>query len=122
MRRREFLALVAAAWLAARCNGAGRKTDVSPRSLVAATSPRANSARFFRRTRRRGFIEGQNLSIDYRAYTAHVDLTSQYASELVKAQVDVIWQQEISLFALRNRRQKRFRSSRLRTIWSGLDW
>ena len=37
-----------------------------------------------------GYIEGQNLTITYRAYAAHVDLTSQYASELVKAQVDVI--------------------------------
>ena len=45
---------------------------------------------FFDELRRRGFIEGENLTIDYRAYAAHVDLTSHYASELVNAQVDVI--------------------------------
>ena len=44
----------------------------------------------FSELRRRGFIEGQNLTIDYRAYAPHIDLISQYAAELVKAQVDVI--------------------------------
>ena len=41
--------------------------------------------------RRRGFIDGQNLTIDYRAFAPHVDLISQYAAELVKAQPDVIY-------------------------------
>ena len=45
---------------------------------------------FFDELRRRGFIEGQNLTVDYRAYGQHVDLISQYAAELVKARVDVI--------------------------------
>jgi putative ABC transport system substrate-binding protein len=45
---------------------------------------------FFDELRRRGFIDGQNLIIDYRAYAAHVDLASQYALELVQAKVDVI--------------------------------
>ena len=45
----------------------------------------------FNELRQRGFIEGQNLKIDYRAYAPHVDLTSQYAAELVKAEVDVIF-------------------------------
>jgi putative ABC transport system substrate-binding protein len=40
--------------------------------------------------RRRGFIEGQNLTVEYRAYAQHVDLIPQYAAELVKAPVDVI--------------------------------
>ena len=46
---------------------------------------------FFDELRRRGFIEGQNLTIDYRAFAPHVDLISQYAAELVKAQPDVIY-------------------------------
>ncbi len=46
---------------------------------------------FFDKLRRVGFIEGQNLTIDYRAFTAHLDLISQYAAELVIAQPDVIW-------------------------------
>jgi len=46
---------------------------------------------FFDKLRRRGFIEGQNLTIDYRAFTLHLDLISQYAAELVTAQPDVIY-------------------------------
>ena len=45
---------------------------------------------FFDELRRRGFIEGQNLTVEYRAYAQHVDLIPQYAVELVKARVDVI--------------------------------
>ena len=45
---------------------------------------------FFDGLRRRGFIEGQNLTVEFRAYGQHVDLIPQYAAELVKARVDVI--------------------------------
>ena len=45
---------------------------------------------FFEELRRRGFIEGQNLTVEYRAYGLHLDLISEYAAELVKARVDVI--------------------------------
>src|SRR4029077_15052344 len=45
---------------------------------------------FFDELRRRGFIEGQNLTVEYRAYGLHPDLLSEYAAELVKAGVDVI--------------------------------
>jgi putative ABC transport system substrate-binding protein len=41
--------------------------------------------------RRLGFIEGQNLTIDYRNFAQHVDLLSEYAAELVKAKPDVIY-------------------------------
>jgi putative tryptophan/tyrosine transport system substrate-binding protein len=37
-----------------------------------------------------GFVEGKNLTIDYRAWALHVDQISEYAAELVKARVDVI--------------------------------
>jgi putative tryptophan/tyrosine transport system substrate-binding protein len=40
--------------------------------------------------RRRGFIEGQNLTIYRRNFGPRVDLISQYAAELDKAHVDVI--------------------------------
>jgi putative ABC transport system substrate-binding protein len=44
----------------------------------------------FDELRRHGYIEGQNLAIDYRAWAPHVDLISDYAAELIKAQPDVI--------------------------------
>jgi putative ABC transport system substrate-binding protein len=46
---------------------------------------------FFDELRRLGFIEGQNLTIDYRFFGPRVDLTSEYAAELVKDRADVIW-------------------------------
>ena len=45
---------------------------------------------FFDELRRLGFIEGQNLTVEYREYGQHVDLIPQYAAELAKARVDVI--------------------------------
>jgi len=40
--------------------------------------------------RKDGFVEGQNLTIDYRAWASHAELTSDYAAEMVKAGSDVI--------------------------------
>jgi putative ABC transport system substrate-binding protein len=45
---------------------------------------------FFDELRRGGFTEGRNLTVEWRAYGQHVDLIPQYATELVKARVDVI--------------------------------
>jgi len=48
------------------------------------------SIAFLEEFRRRGFIEGQNLIVEWRPYWQHLDLISQYAAELVGARVDVI--------------------------------
>jgi len=45
---------------------------------------------FLEAMRRLGFIEGQNLTFDYRAYAQHIDKLSEWAAELSKARVDVI--------------------------------
>jgi putative tryptophan/tyrosine transport system substrate-binding protein len=93
MRRRDFMTLVggaAAAWpLAALAQKAGRTYRLGCLSPF----PRDNTFNvvFFDKLRRVGFIEGQNLTIDFRAFTAHFDLISQYAAELVIAQPDVIY-------------------------------
>jgi putative tryptophan/tyrosine transport system substrate-binding protein len=92
MRRRDFITLVggaAAAWpLAARALEAGRTYRLGCLLPLPRDAP-INIA-FFDELRRRGFIEGQNLTVEYRAYGLHVDLISEYAAELVKARVDVI--------------------------------
>jgi putative ABC transport system substrate-binding protein len=44
----------------------------------------------FENLRRLGFIEGQNLTIDWHAFALHADRLSDFAAELVKADVDVI--------------------------------
>jgi putative ABC transport system substrate-binding protein len=96
MRRREFIALVGASvtwpgasvtWpFAAMAQQAGRTYHLG---CLLSTPPNEYVA-FFDGLRRRGFIEGQNLTVEYRAYGQHVDLIPQYAAELVKARVDVI--------------------------------
>jgi putative ABC transport system substrate-binding protein len=91
MRRRKFITLLGgvAAWpLAALAQQAGRTYRLgclrpSPRDAPI-------NVAFFEELRRRGFIEGQNLTVEFRAYGQHVDLIPQYATELVMARVDVI--------------------------------
>ena len=91
MRRREFVALFSASVtvpFAALAQQAGRTYRLG----VLLPHPRdvpVNLA-FLDGFRRRGFIEGQNFAIEWRAYWHHFDLISQYAGELVKAGVDVI--------------------------------
>jgi putative tryptophan/tyrosine transport system substrate-binding protein len=91
MRRRQFIALlgVSATWpFAATAQQAGRTYHLG----CLLPPPRDNPANtvFFDELRRRGFIEGQNLTVEYRAYGQHVDLISDYAAELVNARVDAI--------------------------------
>jgi putative tryptophan/tyrosine transport system substrate-binding protein len=92
MRRRKFITLLggAAAWpLAARAQQAGRTYRVGGLSAVPRISP--PTVAMFDELRRFGFIEGQNLTIDWRQYTLHIDLISEFAADLVKAKVDVIY-------------------------------
>jgi putative tryptophan/tyrosine transport system substrate-binding protein len=91
MRRREFIALIGAsvAWpFAAMAQQSGRTYRLG--CLLPLTGDAPINVAFFDELRRRGFIEGQNLTVEYRAFGLHPDLISQYASELVKAPVDVI--------------------------------
>jgi putative ABC transport system substrate-binding protein len=91
MRRRKFITLLggAAAWpLAALAQQAGRTYRLG--CLRAAPRDTPINVAFFDELRRGGFIEGQNLTVVYRAFARHVDLIPQYAAELVKARVDVV--------------------------------
>ena len=88
MRRRDFITLVggaAVAWpLAALAQEAGRTYRVGGLSIGPRNSPPIVA--MFDELRRFGFIEGQNLTIDWRQYTQHIDLISEFAAELVKVQ------------------------------------
>ena len=89
MRRREFIALTGASValpFAAMAQQAGRTYHLG----CLLPGPPNDYVAFFDGLRRRGFIESQNLTVEYRAYAQHVDLIPQYAAELVKARVDVI--------------------------------
>jgi putative ABC transport system substrate-binding protein len=91
MRRREFIALMGRVLhgrsLRARKNRGGPIAWVACLRIRAAMTP---YVAFFDGLRRRGFIEGHNLTVEYRAFGTHFDLLLQYAAELVNARVDVI--------------------------------
>jgi putative ABC transport system substrate-binding protein len=92
MRRREFIALMGAsvAWpFAAMAQEPGRTYRLGGLSGSPRDSP--PFVAMFDELRRLGFIEGQNLSIDWRVYALHIDLIPEFAAELVKAKVDVIY-------------------------------
>src|SRR5215467_11665328 len=93
MRRREFITLIAGATvtrpLVALAQKAGRTYRLGCLSPFTRDVP--FNVLFLDKLRRLGFIEGQNLTIDYRAFAPHPDLISQYAAELVIAQSDVIY-------------------------------
>ena len=92
MRRREFMTLLGGAAtalpLAALAQEPGRTYRLG--CLLPLPRDAPINVAFFDQLRRRGFIEGQNLTVEYRAYGLHVDLISEYAAELVNARVDAI--------------------------------
>jgi putative tryptophan/tyrosine transport system substrate-binding protein len=93
MRRRDFITVAGGAVAALPLAALAQKVGRTYRLGCLSPHPRdiPFNALFFDNLRRAGFIEGQNLTIDYRAFAAHIDLISQYAAELVIAQPDVIY-------------------------------
>jgi len=93
MRRRDFITLVggaAAAWpLAARAQEAGRTYRLGVLTFSPRNAP--YMVAMFDELRRQGFIEGQNLTVDWREYGQHIDLIPEFAEELVKGHVDVFY-------------------------------
>ena len=92
MRRREFVAVLAGAavvWaLAARAQEAGRTYRIGGLSAGPRGAPYWLAV--FDELRRTGFIEGQNLTVEWHQYGSRVDLIPEFAAKLVKAKVDVI--------------------------------
>jgi putative ABC transport system substrate-binding protein len=94
VKRREFITLLggaAASFTTAQplvAQEAGRTYRLGPLYLSPRDSPQYPA--LFAELQRLGFIEGQNLSVDGGGYGLRVEQMAQHASELVKAQVDVI--------------------------------
>jgi putative ABC transport system substrate-binding protein len=91
MRRREFIRAIGGAALfplAARAQDSGRTYRLGSLQLSARTAPW--HAALFDALRRQGFIEGQNLLADPNGYSMHVEQLAEHASEVVKANVDII--------------------------------
>jgi putative ABC transport system substrate-binding protein len=119
MERREFITLLGGAagvWpFASAAQEAGRTYRLG----ILAPFPREEPASlpFFNELPRRGFIEGQNLTIYYRDFGPHADLISEYAAEVVKDRVDVIWGAGGAAIVPHNRLRKRYQYSEWQTIW-----
>jgi hypothetical protein len=106
MRRREFIALMGASvtWpFAAMAQEPGRIYRLGVLLLLPRDAPLALA--FSDKLRRGGFIEGQNLTIEWRVFGQHFDLLPQYARELVQARVDAIITAGDE--AIRSRRRRR---------------
>jgi putative tryptophan/tyrosine transport system substrate-binding protein len=93
VRRCDFVTFVggaALAWpLAASAQEAGRTYRLGGVSGSPRNTPFAVA--MFDELRRLGFVEGQNLTIDWRSYGARIDQIPEFVPELVKARVDVIY-------------------------------
>ena len=92
MRRRDFIKLVggaAVAWpFAGLAQEAGRTYRLGFLEPIPRDAPPIVA--LLEELRRNGFIEGQNLAVDYRNFGPHPDLISQYAAEVVETKADVI--------------------------------
>jgi putative tryptophan/tyrosine transport system substrate-binding protein len=92
IRRREFVALLgsaAAAWpLAARAQAKAATIGLLGTGNAAAQSQW--TAAFVQRMRELGWVEGRNLTIEYRWADGRTERLSELANELVRLKVDVI--------------------------------
>jgi putative tryptophan/tyrosine transport system substrate-binding protein len=92
MRRREFIVVIGGAvvWpLAVRAQEVGRTYRLGVVTISPRTAP--YFVAMFDVLRRAGFIEGQNLRIDWRSHGARVELIPEFVAELVNAKEDVIY-------------------------------
>jgi putative tryptophan/tyrosine transport system substrate-binding protein len=93
MKRRQFITLMAGeivTWpFAALPQQVGRTYRLG--CLLPRPKDAPSNVVFFDQLRRNGFIESKNLTVEYRVFGPHLDLISQYAAELAKAQLDVIY-------------------------------
>jgi putative tryptophan/tyrosine transport system substrate-binding protein len=93
MRRRDFITLVSGAtvaWpLAARAQEARRTYRLGVLTVSPRNAPYIVA--MFDELGRLGFIEGQNLTVDWREYALQIDVISEFAAELVKGHVDLIY-------------------------------
>jgi ABC-type uncharacterized transport system substrate-binding protein len=94
MGRRDFITLLvgaAAVWpLAARAQQAGKPATIGLLGSGTAAGQSQWTAAFVQRMRELGWIEGRNLTIEYRWAEGHIERLTDLANELVRLKVDVI--------------------------------
>jgi putative ABC transport system substrate-binding protein len=95
MRRRDFITLLGAAapcfGLAADLRGeTNRVYRIGVLETIPAAQNAANLAGLLRGLRERGYVEGQNLKIEYRSADGRAERFSDLAAEMARVSVDLI--------------------------------
>jgi putative ABC transport system substrate-binding protein len=93
MRRRDFVRVFGSAVVAGSFSARAQEAGLTYRVGGVTASPRNAPiiVAMFDELRRVGFIEGQNLTIDWRTYGTNADVIPELTAELVRAHVDVIY-------------------------------
>ena len=97
MRRREFLALLGSAAVAVPCNSGAQQ----PMPLIGYLNPTSEGlarglAAFRQGLSEAGFVEGQNVAIEYRWAHGEYDRLSSLAADLVARRVTVIFSASVT--------------------------
>src|SRR5688572_258986 len=95
MRRREFISLLAGAATVGRPHAAvAQQTPRTWRIGILDTAPRElngpNLEAFFKRLQQLGYVEGENLKVEYRSVDSRNERLPELVSELVFFRPDVI--------------------------------
>ncbi len=93
MRRREFITLLggAAAWpMAARAQQTGKLQTIGFFGALTSSAASQWTSAFVQRLRELGWIEGRNITIEYRWLGGRTERASGIADEFVRLKVDVI--------------------------------
>ncbi len=92
MRRREFITLIGSATVTWPFASIAQEVGRTYRLGILFPFPREHPLMVLLMDdlRRRGFIDGQNLTINYRVFGQHPELISEYAAQLIKAEADVL--------------------------------
>ena len=85
MRRREFIALMGASVASPLAALAQQGQAYRLGVLFAGARSIPTFGAMIEELRQFGFIEGKNLTIDFRSYASHTDLIPEFAADLVKA-------------------------------------
>jgi putative tryptophan/tyrosine transport system substrate-binding protein len=94
MRRRDFITLVggtAAVWpLAARAQQGSRSWRIGMLDTASRELNEANLAAFKKGLREHGYVEGQNLTIEYRSAEGRNERLPELMSQLLHLKIDII--------------------------------
>ena len=92
MRRREIITLIGSATVAWPIASIAQEAGRTYRLGILFPFPREHPSvvLLMGDLRRRGFIDGQNLTVNYRVFAQHPELIPEYAAQLIKAEADVL--------------------------------